>query len=58
MILCKTQLLGERLSNISHAIQSYTKSNGLSIAHEYVGLTIGQDLQRFDQSSIRERIRV
>jgi methionine aminopeptidase len=53
MILCKTQLLGERLSNISHAIQSYTKSNGLSIAHEYVGLTIGQDLQRFDQSSIR-----
>lgn len=53
MILCKTQLLGERLSNISHAIQSYTESDCLSIAHEYVGLNIGQELQRFDQSSAR-----
>jgi len=44
MILCKHVRLGERLSNISHTIQSYTESNGLTIAQEYVGSSIGQDL--------------
>lgn len=35
---------GERLSNISHAIQTYVESNGFSIVREYVGHGIGQDL--------------
>jgi methionine aminopeptidase len=28
---------GERLSNISHAIQKYVEANGFSIVREYVG---------------------
>ncbi|WML58146.1 type I methionyl aminopeptidase [Neobacillus sp. PS2-9] len=35
---------GERLSNISHAIQKYVEANGLSIVREYVGHGVGQDL--------------
>lgn len=35
---------GDRLSNISHAIQEYAESNGFSIVREYVGHGIGQDL--------------
>jgi methionyl aminopeptidase len=35
---------GERLSNISHAIQKYVETNGFSIVREYVGHGVGQDL--------------
>ncbi|CAH0347533.1 type I methionyl aminopeptidase [Bacillus sp. CECT 9360] len=35
---------GERLSNISHAIQTYVEANHFSIVREYVGHGIGQDL--------------
>lgn len=35
---------GERLSNISHAIQSYVESFGFSIVREYVGHGIGKSL--------------
>jgi methionyl aminopeptidase len=35
---------GERLSNISHAIQSYVEANGFSIVREYVGHGVGKDL--------------
>jgi methionyl aminopeptidase len=35
---------GERLSNISHAIQKYVESNSFSIVREYVGHGVGQDL--------------
>lgn len=35
---------GERLSNISHAIQTYVEANGFSIVREYVGHGVGQDL--------------
>ncbi|RFU61418.1 type I methionyl aminopeptidase [Peribacillus glennii] len=35
---------GVRLSNISHAIQSYVEANQFSIVREYVGHGIGQDL--------------
>jgi methionyl aminopeptidase len=35
---------GERLSNISHAIQTFVEAKGLSIVREYVGHGVGQDL--------------
>jgi len=35
---------GERLSNISHAIQQYVESHGFSIVREYVGHGIGRNL--------------
>lgn len=35
---------GERLSNISHAIQKYVEAIVFSIAREYVGRDVGQDL--------------
>lgn len=35
---------GERLSNISHAIQKFVESNGFSIVREYVGHGVGKDL--------------
>jgi methionyl aminopeptidase len=35
---------GERLSNISHAIQTYVEAKGFSIVREYVGHGVGQDL--------------
>lgn len=40
---------GERLSNISHAIQTYVESHGMSIVREYVGHGIGQDLHEDPQ---------
>ncbi|WP_141434137.1 type I methionyl aminopeptidase [Bacillus sp. 03113] len=40
---------GERLTNISHAIQTYTESYGFSIVREYVGHGIGQDLHEDPQ---------
>jgi methionyl aminopeptidase len=35
---------GERLSNISHAIQKHVEANGFSVVREYVGHGVGQDL--------------
>lgn len=35
---------GERLSNISHAIQKFVEANGFSIVREYVGHGVGKDL--------------
>ncbi|MFD3449248.1 type I methionyl aminopeptidase [Microbacteriaceae bacterium 4G12] len=40
---------GDRLSNISHAIQEYVEDNGFSIVREYVGHGIGQDLHEDPQ---------
>ncbi|WP_070121493.1 type I methionyl aminopeptidase [Bacillus marinisedimentorum] len=39
----------ERLSNISHAIQTYVEENGFSIVKEYVGHGVGQDLHEDPQ---------
>ena len=40
---------GERLSNISHAIQTYVEPEGFSIVREYVGHGVGQDLHEDPQ---------
>lgn len=40
---------GVRLSNISHAIQTYVESNGFSIVREYVGHGVGQNLHEDPQ---------
>ncbi|KIL52292.1 type I methionyl aminopeptidase [Jeotgalibacillus campisalis] len=40
---------GVRLSNISHAIQTYVEDNRLSIVREYVGHGVGQDLHEAPQ---------
>lgn len=40
---------GERLSNISHAIQLYVEANKLSVVREYVGHGIGMDLHEDPQ---------
>ncbi|PGP22967.1 type I methionyl aminopeptidase [Bacillus thuringiensis] len=40
---------GERLSNISHAVQTHGEENGFSIVREYVGHGIGQDLHEDPQ---------
>ncbi|WP_028781734.1 type I methionyl aminopeptidase [Thalassobacillus devorans] len=40
---------GVRLSNISHAIQSYVESLGYSIVREYVGHGVGQELHEDPQ---------
>ncbi len=40
---------GERLSDISHAIQSYAEPLGYSIVREYVGHGVGQDLHEDPQ---------
>ncbi|RLQ91740.1 type I methionyl aminopeptidase [Falsibacillus albus] len=40
---------GERLSNISNAIQTYVEANGFSIVREYVGHGVGQDLHEEPQ---------
>lgn len=45
----KEAVPGERLSNISHAIQTYVEANGFSIVREYVGHGIGQDLHEDPQ---------
>ncbi|SDI07439.1 methionine aminopeptidase, type I [Alteribacillus persepolensis] len=39
----------ERLSNISHAIQSYVEPKGFSIVREYVGHGVGQELHEDPQ---------
>ena len=40
---------GERLSNISHAVQTHAEENGFSIVREHVGHGIGQDLHEDPQ---------
>jgi len=40
---------GERLSNISHAIQTFVEADGFSIVREYVGHGIGQGLHEDPQ---------
>ncbi|TFD99364.1 type I methionyl aminopeptidase [Jeotgalibacillus sp. R-1-5s-1] len=40
---------GVRLSNISHAVQTYVEENGFSIVREYVGHGVGQDLHEAPQ---------
>ncbi|WP_458415178.1 type I methionyl aminopeptidase [Schinkia sp. CFF1] len=40
---------GVRLSNISHAIQTYVEAGGFSIVREYVGHGVGQDLHEDPQ---------
>ncbi len=40
---------GERLTNISHAIQSYVEAKGFSVVREYVGHGVGQDLHEDPQ---------
>ncbi|WP_100332810.1 type I methionyl aminopeptidase [Bacillus xiapuensis] len=40
---------GKRLSNISHAIQTYVESYGFSIVREYVGHGVGQNLHEDPQ---------
>ncbi|MBU8908595.1 type I methionyl aminopeptidase [Desertibacillus haloalkaliphilus] len=40
---------GERLSNISHAIQSFVEPYGFSIVREYVGHGVGQELHEDPQ---------
>lgn len=40
---------GERLSNISHAIQNFVESHNFSIVREYVGHGVGQDLHEDPQ---------
>ncbi|MCD8502123.1 MAG: type I methionyl aminopeptidase [Bacillaceae bacterium] len=40
---------GERLSNISHAIQTYVEEHGFSVVREYVGHGIGQELHEDPQ---------
>ena len=40
---------GERLSNISHAIQRYVEPEGFSIVREYVGHGVGQELHEDPQ---------
>lgn len=40
---------GERLTNISHAIQTYVETNGFSVVREYVGHGIGQELHEDPQ---------
>ncbi|UTR16736.1 type I methionyl aminopeptidase [Salipaludibacillus sp. LMS25] len=40
---------GERLSNISHAIQTYVETHGFSVVREYVGHGVGQNLHEDPQ---------
>ncbi|RIW29968.1 type I methionyl aminopeptidase [Bacillus salacetis] len=40
---------GERLSNISHSIQTFVEAEGFSIVREYVGHGVGQDLHEDPQ---------
>ena len=46
--LCEVEP-GERLSNVSHAIQTYVESNNFSVVREYVGHGVGQDLHEDPQ---------
>jgi len=40
---------GNRLSDISHAVQSYVESNGFSVVRDYVGHGIGQNMHEEPQ---------
>lgn len=40
---------GDRLSNISHAIQTYVEAHNFSVVREYVGHGVGQDLHEDPQ---------
>lgn len=40
---------GERLTNMSHAIQSYAEKHGFSVVREYVGHGVGQNLHEDPQ---------
>jgi methionyl aminopeptidase len=40
---------GERLTNISHAIQTFVEANGFSVVREYVGHGVGQELHEDPQ---------
>ncbi|MDQ0177336.1 methionine aminopeptidase [Bacillus chungangensis] len=40
---------GDRLSNISHAIQTYVEAHNFSVVREYVGHGIGQELHEDPQ---------
>ena len=40
---------GNRLSDISHAIQTYVEENGFSVVREYVGHGVGQELHEDPQ---------
>ncbi|HBT20949.1 MAG TPA: type I methionyl aminopeptidase [Peptococcaceae bacterium] len=40
----KQAVMGNRLSDISHAVQSYVESNGFSVVREYVGHGIGRKM--------------
>ncbi|WP_078543125.1 type I methionyl aminopeptidase [Litchfieldia alkalitelluris] len=40
---------GERLSNISHAIQTYVEAHNFSVVREYVGHGVGQELHEDPQ---------
>ncbi|NLO89552.1 MAG: type I methionyl aminopeptidase [Clostridia bacterium] len=40
----KQAVVGNRLSDISHAVQSYVEDNGFSVVREYVGHGIGRNM--------------
>ncbi len=40
---------GERLTNMSHAIQAYAEKHGFSVVREYVGHGVGQNLHEDPQ---------
>ncbi|SMB88925.1 methionine aminopeptidase, type I [Thermanaeromonas toyohensis ToBE] len=45
----KQAVVGNRLSDISHAIQSYVESNGFSVVRDYVGHGIGREMHEDPQ---------
>ncbi len=45
----KRAMVGNRLSDISHAIQSYVEPRGMSIVREYVGHGIGREMHEAPQ---------
>ncbi len=45
----KRAMVGNRLSDISHAIQSYVEPKGMSIVREYVGHGIGREMHEAPQ---------
>lgn len=45
----KRAIVGNRLSDISHAIQSYVDPSGMSIVREYVGHGIGREMHEAPQ---------
>lgn len=45
----KQAVVGNRLSDISHAIQTYVESNGFSVVRDYVGHGIGREMHEEPQ---------